>query len=259
MTHKKPKIKLRSIYLWHRYIGVTVALLVLLLSITCILLNHTEELNLDSRYLTSDALLDWYSIGEVGPVTSYSAGEYQVSQVSRHLYINTHRLEGEYAQLRGAVVSDDLILVALGNTVLMLTEDGELVDQLSPPIPASAEINNIGSITSKYIPVLQTTEGLYKTNQQLTRWQKIPATSEIISWSSSQTPAEQIHAEINSHEREHILDMERFLLDLHSGRILGNTGVWLMDIAAILMILLAVSGLFLWLKQRFKRKQHKHR
>ncbi len=259
MTHKKPKINLRSIYLWHRYIGVTVALLVLLLSITGILLNHTEELNLDSRYLTSDALLDWYGIGEAGPVTSYSAGEHHVSQVSRHLYINTHRLVGEYAQLRGAVVSDDLILVALGNTVLMLTKDGELVDQLPPPIRVSAVIQNIGAITLKNIPVLQTTEGFYKANQQLTRWQKIPDTSEAVTWSASQAPAEQIQAEINSQERQHVLDMERFLLDLHSGRILGNTGVWLMDIAAILMILLAVSGLFLWLKQRFKRKQHKRR
>ena len=45
---------------------------------------------------------------------------------------------------------------------------------------------------------------------------------------------------------QHGLPLERVLLDLHSGRIFGEAGVWLVDAAALLFLLLAGSGLWLW-------------
>ena len=64
--HPKPRIKqLRSLYLWHRYIGLAAALFVIVLTVTGLLLNHTEELGLDSSSVQSDTLLDWYGIHAV--------------------------------------------------------------------------------------------------------------------------------------------------------------------------------------------------
>jgi uncharacterized iron-regulated membrane protein len=40
------------------------------------------------------------------------------------------------------------------------------------------------------------------------------------------------------------------ILDLHSGRLFGRIGVWLFDIAAILLILLALSGTLIWMKRK---------
>jgi len=45
------------------------------------------------------------------------------------------------------------------------------------------------------------------------------------------------------------LTVERVLLDLHSGRILAAAGVWLMDVVAVCMIVLALSGLILSLRR----------
>lgn len=53
--------------------------------------------------------------------------------------------------------------------------------------------------------------------------------------------------------------MERVILDLHSGRLLGNYGVYFSDIVALLMVFLAGSGLWLWsmrlLRERERRRQ----
>ncbi len=46
------------------------------------------------------------------------------------------------------------------------------------------------------------------------------------------------------------LSAERILLDVHSGRILGRYGPWLMDGAAILLLILAATGLIGWFRGR---------
>jgi len=43
---------------------------------------------------------------------------------------------------------------------------------------------------------------------------------------------------------------ERVILDIHSGRILGYVGVLLVDFMAILFLLLAMSGIWMWYKYR---------
>jgi len=46
------------------------------------------------------------------------------------------------------------------------------------------------------------------------------------------------------------------VLDLHSGRIAGRWGVWVVDAAAALMLVLAVSGFVLWVNLRRKERYH---
>jgi uncharacterized iron-regulated membrane protein len=42
------------------------------------------------------------------------------------------------------------------------------------------------------------------------------------------------------------LPLERVLLDVHSGRILGAWGVYLVDAAAVLFLGLVLTGLWMW-------------
>ena len=56
---KKSRAKLlRSLYIWHRYIGISTAIFVIVLTFTGLVLNHTDELELDAAYVQSDFLLD---------------------------------------------------------------------------------------------------------------------------------------------------------------------------------------------------------
>ena len=59
MTRVKKKF---SIFLWHRRLGLSALALVIILAITGIMLNHTEELELDESFVSSSWLLNWYGI-----------------------------------------------------------------------------------------------------------------------------------------------------------------------------------------------------
>ena len=54
------------------------------------------------------------------------------------------------------------------------------------------------------------------------------------------------------------LKLERVILDLHSGRIFGQYGIYLMDAAAIAMLWLSLSGLWVWSSRRRKMRRKKH-
>lgn len=73
--HKHHRVKLRSMYQWHRYFGVAIALFVILLSVTGMLLNHTVQLALDKRYVQSNWLLGWYGISAPEQIRSYHTAQ----------------------------------------------------------------------------------------------------------------------------------------------------------------------------------------
>ncbi|MCK4834867.1 MAG: hypothetical protein KAT12_08810, partial [Gammaproteobacteria bacterium] len=60
MTNRKPKRF--TAFLWHRRIGLLALVLIVILSITGIMLNHTERLALDKSYVNNSLLLNWYGI-----------------------------------------------------------------------------------------------------------------------------------------------------------------------------------------------------
>jgi uncharacterized iron-regulated membrane protein len=45
------------------------------------------------------------------------------------------------------------------------------------------------------------------------------------------------------------LPLSRVLLDLHTGRVFGKIGVWLMALASIFLLALSLSGLVMWFKK----------
>jgi len=46
------------------------------------------------------------------------------------------------------------------------------------------------------------------------------------------------------------ISLERFLLDAHSGRFFGKYGVYVIDIAALLLLILSITGIWLWATRR---------
>ena len=50
------------------------------------------------------------------------------------------------------------------------------------------------------------------------------------------------------------LDWKKITGELHSGKIIGLTGRLLMDVAAAALVILAVTGLYLWILPRWRRR-----
>lgn len=63
----------------------------------------------------------------------------------------------------------------------------------------------------------------------------------------------------NADYANEILTMDKLLLDIHTGRILGGFGELLMDFAAIALLLLSASGFYMWYKKPTPRAHAKKR
>ena len=102
---------------------------------------------------------------------------------------------------------------------------------------------------------LKTQGGYFMADDDLIEWtQAMPFAS--IPWSQTlDTQAAQAESDtISLLARSSHLTWERVILDIHSGRFFGSLGPWFMDLVALSLIIMAISGIYLWVQGRPKKK-----
>lgn len=240
------RTKWRSLYVWHRYVGVTVALLVLVLAVTGLALNRTDALNLGHRHVQWTPVLDWYGIPPPSRMLTFDIGPRTLSQAGRSLYLDSQALPGEYEQLSGAGVFDDLIIVVADGGLFLFSPAGELIERIDD---APSGIKRVGHDGSGAL-VLADDRALYQPDPTFLRWTPWEGDPAGIRWAETHTPAPALAEALVVQYRGAALSWERVLLDIHSGRVFGRHGTLLMDIAAVLLIFLAITGICLWLRRK---------
>jgi hypothetical protein len=234
----------KALWAWHRRLGALVAVLVLLLSLSGIALNHTEALRLDERYVESRWLLDWYGVEPPEAGFGFVAGDRRITLLGDHLYADRHLVGEPFNALQGAVVLEGMLAVAADGDVLLLTPDLELVDRLDRYQGVPAGLRDLG-VTDEGRLVVRTESGLWLADEQLLSWASVPERGGI-GWAAAAEPPARLLADLRRDFRQRMLTLERALLDVHSGRLFGRFGPLVMDVAAVLMAVLAVSGFWLW-------------
>lgn len=257
MTRHKKKSRarlLRSLYMWHRWLGLGAAAFVIVLSLSGLLLNHTEELALDSRHVHSRSLLDWYGIRVPGDMRSFTVGGDIVTQVGERIYWNTTPVPQISARLIGAVDFADFAVVAIEGELLLFSRRGELIERLGGAAGVPAGMQAIG-ISPGGTLAIHAAHGYYRTDDMFLEWSETDTLD--AEWAQSEATAPQLRAALEQAWRGAGLSLERVLLDIHSGRILGNWGIYLVDAAAVLFLVLAASGVWLWSRRRAGIREHR--
>jgi len=233
---------------WHRYLGISGALFALLLAATGIPLNHTSDLELDSHYVQNGWLLKHYGLQMPEPA-SYPVGPRWISQLGQRLYLDAQEIAADAAPLIGALSYSGMTVVLTETALLLLDESGALIEHLEyqnglPGIPQRLGITRENSLA------LQTNEGWYATNEALYPWNSIPKPPSQIAIPVEASVA--LQQKLTSNYLGTGVSLERLLLDLHTGRIFGPLGVYLVDLMALALSGLAITGLSSW----FRRKRN---
>ncbi|HUW26746.1 MAG TPA: PepSY domain-containing protein [Gallionella sp.] len=247
--HRKQPSKFKSLYVWHRYAGLLAALLVIVLALTGIALNHTEELQLDARFVRSSWVLDWYGIRAPETSTTYATPLAPVTLFGRQLYIGERPLTGDYDRLIGAEVIQNMLITAVDDRLLLTGAGGELLAELTILDGVPTGLRRLGRDPEGRLVVAAST-GYYRPDTDFIRWKRLPKSQHDITWAQPETLTPKQRRALEHAFRNRVLPWERVLLDLHSGRIFGTFGVWVMDGAALLMLFLAASGVLGWLKRK---------
>jgi len=235
----------------HRWLGVGSIVFILLLSVTGIALNHSDDMNLDGRYLRSPWLLEWYGIEVPAPDSSFVAAGHRITLIGERLYYGDSELMNGLSRLVGAVSTPSFIAIATSSDLLLVTPGGALVERVDTQTFLPAGVPSIGIAGATL--VLRSGDELYRTDEDLLEFSPCRALDVgEIQWSAPSIISPADLAVLQQLYRGRGLSLERLLLDLHSGKILARVGPVLMDAVGVTLIVLSLLGLSMWFRRNGK-------
>lgn len=218
---------------WHRRIGVVLGVFLLWMLTSGVLINHGHDLALDKQTISSDFWLKWYGLSSSN---TQSIGDKSLILNKEGLWLNQQNL-GECSSLLGVAKSSQEVVVVCPEHILLLLPTGELIDHVDKSRGLSIISQKMAVVEQKVIVLANNGQHYQLDTQSLSFNPFLPVTTPI-NWQEIQQPQAQ-------------LSYEQWLLDAHSGRLLGSWGKWLVDALSLVLVLLIISGWFL-----AKRRHH---
>ncbi len=226
---------------WHRRTGVAIFLFLIVLAATGVVLNHTSDFGLDARLVQSRWLMSLYEEGQ-RDLPAYRLGELWLSRsASGYVYVDTVEVASCLGDLVGALAADGMLLAACTQELLLVTPAGELIETVNASTGLPVPVVGLGRAESGVL--LSTGERWWSVDLDALEFARQPGGTEIVQVSPGRLPTA-IRDAIPAPEQW--LTWERLLLDVHSGRLVGRAGVWLVDAVGVLLICIAFSGLTMW-------------
>lgn len=236
---------------WHRRTGVAICLFVLVLAATGVLLNHSTGLGLDGRFVHWQWLTRHYG-DDSGDLRAFPVdGRWLSRAIDGRLYLDSAEVATCHGELVGVALVEPLLLAACEEELVLLTRSGELVESLTASTGLPVPLAGLGLFEGA-VALRSSGQWVLADLDSLTFEQRPPAGSMIPQLTAGKLPAD-IQQNIPAPARW--LTWERVLLDLHSGRILGGAGVWLVDGVGVLLICIAFSGVTMWWFHRRRRQR----
>jgi len=241
---------IRHLREWHRKFGIIAAFFIIFLSISGVALNHTTTLSLAHQPISNTWLLDHYGINPPNDVRFYQRGSLTVT--NNYLWLDDKLLLESASHIIATTFipsaqnsSDQIILAVSYEQIYLFNQQGDLIDQLGEELGLPQNISAV-SVNNTNI-VVRTTTGYFQANTEFFDWQKVNFAVEP-NWIKPIKAQAKTITKAKVAYRSQFLTLERLILDAHSGRIFGLFGVLFMDAVAILLILLSLSGVYIWIR-----------
>ncbi|MCG9713419.1 PepSY-associated TM helix domain-containing protein [Shewanella insulae] len=259
--HRKPLWqKLAKIFRpWHRRLGIASALLVVMVAASGILINHSNDFKLDTAHVHQGWLLDHYGIKAPGQLAIYAAQPLLAASDNLLWLKNKPVLEAQ-GPLLGAISYGEHYVAIDAQHLYLLDKDGALLEQQGRATGLPQDLRALALLPTGDGEQLwlNTATGSYLSDSDLIEWQAAKPLV-AIDWQAplANEESEAIGHDLSLKARAMHLSWERVLLDLHSGRIVGLPGSLMMDLVALSLIFMAISGLYLWQQAKPKKRKIK--
>ncbi len=235
---------------WHRRIGLTIMLMVLLLVATGILLNHSPDLKLGKKRLHADWLLNWYGIASAAPIGFLLDERWLIQPGNDQLFFD-QRLVGDCpAPLSGAASHQSMLLALCRDVLLILDAHGELIERYDSVQGLPTGLKYLQADDERIL--LGSDQDILSFD--INSLAVVPASPSGQGWSQPAEVPTAMYDAIASQAELPGITLEKLLLDIHSGRILGTFGVILVDLVGIALAVLALTGGWAWFSKRQLRK-----
>ncbi len=249
VTHRRRMIGV-ILHRWHRRLGLVAGLFVVWLASSGIALNHSSELGLDHAVVSAPWLTHLYGLREAIPDRGFITNQHWLVGNDVQTVIDGRPIATALPGPLGLVAANNLLFAANAGTLAVFDFQGRAVDTLRDsdlPIPV---IHRIGG-GDGVVVISDEQDHRFASRDGLT-W--VPFTGAVVWTASVKLPAT-VKASAASLLRPR-LPVERVLLDAHSGHILGRYGPILVDTVGVIFILIASSGLYMYIRHHFRSGHH---
>lgn len=225
-------------------LGIASCVFLLLIAVTGLALNHADRLALSQRSAALPFVLAIYGV-DAPPIDAAYAAAGSVIALAGGFVAVDENIVAETRDLLGAVTVRDGILAVTADELLLFTPDGQLVERASPALPAGARRLGSDGDTA----VIDAGAQQFHVDTATMTLKPATASPRDPAWAQATVVADERAQQLGAAVLGRTLNWSRVLNDVHSGRVLPGAGPVIADLAALCLVYLAVSGLYLGLRR----------
>lgn len=241
MTSKPLRTFRLFVLRWHRRVGVALSLIVVWICLSGLLLNHIHAWGIADKLIAQPWLAAQYNVVEP---RYYRIDEQRwlVQQASGEIVFDKSSVGQCDTPLLGIAKTDHIYAIACANSLFLTLADGGLLEHIAPAQGLPKHLAGVGQIGNKI--ALQSAQQWYVFDDEAFEFS---ATTDTVSVQAPDQPPATVQQYYSGLAQLPQISIERLLLDLHTGAFWGESKTLVSDIAAILLILIAVGGVWVWL------------
>lgn len=229
----------------HRRAGIAVVLFAIFLTVTGVLINHSNALGWDKERLASIFWLQLYGVTLQPVENGFKLAGKWVSNAGGRLMIDEQVVSECAPPLRGVVTTPEASVALCNDSVVLFTQDGQLIEKM----PLSGAVKNGLGLYGNTV-VSREQNALVSLDTLSGQWASYSNPSATVQWSQPTSLPMPLAMSLQFQNVPDDLTWERLLLDLHSGRLFGNAGVLAVDVMGLLIMSLAITGLWVALTRK---------
>lgn len=191
-------------------------------------------------------MLDRYGIAVPEPGPAFAVAGRWVTLIGTRLYLDDEPV-ADVVSLVGAVSLDGRIAVVTPTELVILDPAGTIAERWPIAVETGAPVTAAANVDGGV--ALRTASAVYIFEFGNARVRRVGTAAEAFDWAEPATPDEILVGSITQDYRGSGLSVERVLVDLHSGRLAGLSGVVVMDLAAVALVILALTGIVIWIRR----------
>ena len=237
---------IRTLWHWHRRLGLVACVILILLSVTGIVLNHSNQLGWDRSPISVQWILKSYGFQAPSEYQGIKLDQSYWVVSDNQLFLDTSPIANCNTALHSLVAMRELVAAACREQVMLFTLEGDLLETIS--VLPEPNLQSMAKMGGSDVLLLQYPGQYYSLDPDSLEVKPVAEVS-VEPAALVQVP-KPITKSLQQQFRVHDLTWERFFLDVHAGRWFGGWGWVLMDLGALFLLLLAVSGVVMYILRR---------
>jgi hypothetical protein len=254
----KPKFNL-NLWLrqWHQRAGLFAFFFMGWLGISGFLLNQSADWGLDAIRVKAAPIMAMYGLYPQLPENAYYDGSNWLVTTTENSVLSGHRLAQQVPSPLGMVAvgkgSEELLYIATDDSIVIFDNQGQRIEELSGYMLPAGHIRRLGelSMNGKDYVAIQG-ESVYATADGFS-WQPVDDPEAAISWSEASEITDEVRSKSLAYARPTVA-LEQLLIDLHSGRLFGKLGSWLINFVGIASVFLSITGIWMYWRTQSRRR-----